>query len=420
MSANPTTGPVTRSLTRTVFVAFTAFGMLWGLYAAALPEIQQNTRASTGQLGTALLCVALAAAPAMYVVGRLLDRSGRLVMVGAAVLFAVVAPLPTLAGSVPVLVVTLLLFGLGSGAYDVVINSVAATVEAETGRRLMNRAHALFSVGLLIGSVGTGLVRAQGVPASVPLLAVSGLTVLGVLAVRGRLPQRLTRKPQESGGGRRRLDAVVVGFGALAALALLVESGVQQWSAVFLENEVGAPVGVSGLAPGVFAGSMALGRLSGHWVSSRVSDRAVLLLAGLVSGGGVLLVGTADTPLTALVGFAVAGAAISVAAPTIYGLAGRRAAADRRGATIGLTASIAYVGLLLGPWLVGQVASWTNLRTALSGLAVVSVAVSVAALFTPTGGRGPQGEEIRSSESGGERVGRVARTGNSGGGAPAL
>jgi MFS family permease len=374
----------------TVFLAFAAFGLLWGLYAAALPEVKTNTGATDGQLGLAFVCVGLAAAPAMFVLGRLLDRFGRPVAVASMCLFALVAPLPAFATSVPTLVVALLLLGFGSGAADVVINSLAATVEADTGQRVLNRAHALFSVGLLVGSVVTSVTRASGMSAAWPLVVFGVVTVLGTVALRSRVPVRIVRTRDEAardGAVRRRIDPLVLGFGIVAALALLVESGVQQWSAVYLENEVGAPPGLSGLAPGVFAASMALGRLGGHWLSTRVADRVVLLVSGVVSGVGVLVVASAQHPVLALAGFAVAGAAISVAAPTIYGAAGRAAPAERRGAVIGVTASIAYLGLLLGPAVVGQVASVTDLRTAIGALAVVSLAVSLAALRLPGAGK---------------------------------
>lgn len=386
MTTRTDTAPQLRAAT--VLLAFSAFGFLWGLYAAALPEIKRTTGASDGELGTALVCVGLAAAPAMFLVGRLLDRFGRPVAVGAVVLFALVAALPTLANSVPTLMVALLLFGFGSGACDVVINSLAATVEADSGARVLNRAHALFSVGLLAGTIITSATRSLEVRASWPLVVLGVLTVLGALVLRRRVPARLARPQGEDEPGKnsddrplsKRVDPLVLGFGALAAVAMLVESGVQQWSAVFLEFEVNASPGLSGLAPGVFAGSMALGRFGGHWLSTRVSDRRVLLASGLVSGAGVIIVALSQGPAVALLGFAVAGAAVSVAAPTVYGVAGRSAPPQRRGSVIGLTASIGYIGLLLGPVVVGQLASVLDLRTAVGTLVVAAAAVGLAAL----------------------------------------
>lgn len=376
---------MTRLRGSTVFLGFGAFGLLWGMYAAALPEIKSNAGVSDGELGTALACVGLAAAPAMFLTGRLLDRYGRPVVIGSLFLFAAVASLPTLATSATTLVVTLLLFGFGSGCCDVVINSLAATVEAETDGRVLNRAHALFSVGLLTGSVATSVTYGGGMTATWPLVGLAVVTIVGAWVLRGRVPRRLGRARQsDEPAGRRRVNAAVLAFGLLAALAMLVESGVQQWSAVFLEDGVGASPSLSGLAPGVFAGSMALGRLAGHWVSTRWSDRVVLLLSGLGSAFGVLVVAWSHQPLVALAGFAITGLAISTAAPTVYSVAGRNAPAERRGAVIGLTASIGYAGLLLGPVVVGQIADFTQLRTAIGALVVVSLALSIAALLLRT------------------------------------
>ncbi|MEV0394756.1 MFS transporter [Polymorphospora rubra] len=365
-----------------VFLSFAAFGVLWGLYAAALPAIKQRAGASDSELGLALVAVGAAAAPAMLLVGRLLDRWGRPVAIGAVVLFAVMAPLPTLANSVTELVGALLLFGFASGACDVVINSLAANVEGESDIRIMNRAAAVFSAGLLVGSLGTGAVRAFGLEPWTLLVGIGVAVVVGSIALRHRVPQRLV-SASSSFKRPARLSRLVVGLGLLAALAAVVESGVQQWSAVFLEEAVNAPAGLSGAAPGVFAGSMALGRLAAHGLSKRISDRQLLLLSGGISCVGVLTIAVSSNALVALVGFAVAGGAISVAGPAVYGVVGRRADPQNRSATIGHTATIAYIGLLLGPVLVGQLASATNLRTAIGSLAVVSVAVCVAALLVP-------------------------------------
>ena len=370
---------VERLRASTVLVMFAAFGALWGIYAAALPVIKGRTGAGDGALGAVLACVGLAAAPTMIVVGRLLDRRGRGVAVVAICAFAVVAPLPLIATSVPVLVVTLVLFGAGSGACDVVINSLAAKVEAEQNVRVLNRAHALFSTGLLAGSIVTGVVRAGNLPVAWPEVLIGLLVVTTAIGMRRQIPRVLSSgRPAAADRPARQVSWVVAQFGAVAALAMLVESGVQQWSAVFLDEIVRAPAMVSGLAPGIFAGAMALGRMSSHAVSSRMSDRWLLMASGAISGIGVIVVSAASSSTAALVGFAVAGGAISVAAPTIYSMVGRTAPADRRGSAIGATASVGYVGLLLGPVVVGQIAGLTGLRTAMSALALVSLAVLLA------------------------------------------
>ncbi|MFE5504760.1 MFS transporter [Amycolatopsis japonica] len=368
--------------TGTVFAGFAAYGALWGPYLSMLPDVRNATGAGEAQLGAALLIGALAAMPAMFAIGRLLDRFGRPVAVSTFAGFALIAPTPALAGSVPALFLTLGLFGFGSGACNVVVVALAASAEAGDGPRVMNRAHALFSIGLLTCSLGTGAARTAGVPAEAIALTLSALVVLGAIAARNSVPGRLVRQGREP-GRRLRLGPAVLLLCLLAALAMVVESGVQQWSAVFLADITRAPVGISAAAPGIFAAGMALGRFGGHWLSGRASDRLVLLTSGALSGVGVLMLSMADAPVHGLLGTAVVGGAISVSTPTVYGLIGRGASAEDRGAVIGSAASLASVGLLLGPAVVGQIAGRTDLRVAIAALSVASVAVCLLALRVP-------------------------------------
>ena len=59
------------------YLAFAAFGSLWGVWGAALPQIRDQAGVTDGQLGTALLFVGVGALPAMLLTGRASDRWGR-------------------------------------------------------------------------------------------------------------------------------------------------------------------------------------------------------------------------------------------------------------------------------------------------------------------------------------------------------
>src|SRR5437870_6687179 len=120
----------TLSRARGLAAAFAVFGLFWGGWAACLPAIQRQTGASEAQLGLALLCVALAALPAMLAAGRLADILGaRLVPIGL-VLFGAAATLPALARSVPQLALLMLAVGVTTGLLDIAINAYASRLEA--------------------------------------------------------------------------------------------------------------------------------------------------------------------------------------------------------------------------------------------------------------------------------------------------
>ena len=142
--------------------AFFAFGMLWGGWAALAPAVEAAVGASKGQLGLALLFVALGSLPAMLLTGRALDRRGTRILPWLIVGLALSALLPAFAGSVPVLAASLLVLGVFAGATDVAMNGAVSELEARREVRLMQIAHALFSAGVLVGALATGLARELG------------------------------------------------------------------------------------------------------------------------------------------------------------------------------------------------------------------------------------------------------------------
>jgi MFS family permease len=75
------------------------------------------------------------------------------------------------------------------------------------------------------------------------------------------------------------------------------------------------------------------------------------------------------------VGLAIGGAGVSLNAPIIFGLAGRRPDAATAVATV---TTIGYLGLLVGPPLVGLVAQVSSLRVSFLVLAGIAAAVAVA------------------------------------------
>jgi MFS family permease len=350
-------------------LGFVTLGLFWGAWASVLPDVQRATGASKGALGFALLFVSLGSIPAMlFVAGPTVDRYGGRAVAVACAAFAAATTLPGLAGSLPLLALALLAAGAGSGALDVGINANAARIEAGTGRRLMPLAHALYSAGILIGAVAAGLARNAGVHREPILLAVAAL-IAATAVLLGT-----DRAPAVPAGHARtiHIERALLLLGVVCAAAFVVEGGIESWSALFLERQLDARPAVSGLGPGVFGASMMLGRLYGQ--TTRLGDRRLLVGGGALGAIGCLLAATAPGPAVALVGLALGGAGVSLYAPIIFGAGGRRSAS-----AVATVTTLGYVGLLIGPALVGGVAQLTSLRGSFAVLALVATAVGAAA-----------------------------------------
>ena len=356
--------------------AFASFGAFWGAWAALLPAVQRHVGASKSQLGLALLFVAVGALPAMLATGAIVDRLGRNVVAPALLLFAAAVVGPGFAPSLVVLGLSLVGVGVASGALDVAINAQASSLEEATGRRIMPVAHALFSAGLVVASVSVGLARQAGAKPGGVLLA-----VCAVVAATGALNARAVRLPRVTPGPRRRLNLTrpLVALGLLCAVAFVVESGTENWSALYLESRLGGDPAVGGLGPAAFAAAMVAGRLGGGALERHLGERRLLVAGASVAASGLLVAAAAPSAGLALVGFAVTGIGISVAAPTLFGAAGRRADADDRGTAVAAVTTVSYLGFLCGPPLIGAVAGVWGLRVAMIALAGVAVVYGLGA-----------------------------------------
>ncbi len=151
-------------------------------------------------------------------------------------------------------------------------------------------------------------------------------------------------------------------LGAVAFASFMVEGAAVDWSAVHLRDSLGASAGVAGVGFAAFAGGMTVSRL--------VADRAVRLLgptkvvrtAGVVGGAGFAAAALAGATGMAVVAFALVGVAMAPVVPEVFSAAGN---APRGHVMLGWVATMGYVGAVLGPAVIGAVAEWTSLRTAL-------------------------------------------------------
>ncbi len=371
------TTPSERALLRGTLAGFCALGLFWGAWAAVLPSVQTATDASNGTLGVALFFVAVGSLPAMlFLAGPAVDRFGSRAVSLSCAIFAAVTIVPGFATSVPALAAALVLTGAASGILDVGINANAARIETRSGRRVMPLAHGLYSTGVLVGAAGAGLARGAGVGREAILLVVAGL--IGLTALLLRSDDDASR---DAPGPRRRarLERGLLVLGLVGAAAFVVEGGTESWSALFLERQLDAEPAISGLGPGVFGAAMAAGRFFGQ--ATRLGDRTLLAGGSLLAAGGCTLVALSPGAPLALAGFAVAGAGISLNAPIVFGLAGR--GRSDAAAAIATVTTIGYLGLLIGPPLVGGIAEAGSLRIAFGALALIAAVVGLAAARLP-------------------------------------
>jgi MFS family permease len=167
---------------------------------------------------------------------------------------------------------------------------------------------------------------------------------------------------------------------ALAALAFLAEGSIETWSAIYLRVELGAAAFLGALGPAAFHAAMLAGRLIGAGVAHRLGASTTLLVAGLLTAGGMSVALLVPEPGTAIPGLAIAALGASFVVPVVVSLAARRAG-THAGRAASYVLSLGYAGFLVGPSLVGIVGEIAGLRAA---LVVVPIAAGLVALASRT------------------------------------
>jgi MFS family permease len=337
--------------------------------------VRAESGVGDGELGIALLMVGLGALVSMRFTGYLIDRYGGVVLPVVVVLFGLCGVLPAFAADVVTLSGALFLLGVTSGATDVAINATGSHAEAVTGKPLMNLAHGIFSVAVVIASLGTAALRTAGADA-LPVLGGVGV-IITVAAIVVLVPgSRANLQASTEPKSKRRLEPVLLVFGGLCALAYVVENAWQSWSAVHLDTSLDAAPGLASSAPAVFAAAAATGRIAGNALLRRLRPVQLLVAGGIIAAAGSILAATAGSAWAALIGIGVAGLGTSVCAPTIIGMTGAWAGPERRAGAISTVTTLAYLGFLLGPAAVGAASSAWSLPVALGGVAVLALLVA--------------------------------------------
>jgi predicted MFS family arabinose efflux permease len=355
------------------FLVFSINGAMVGTWVAHIPWLQDHLEISKGTLGLCLLCMAAGALVSMPLTGHVLDRRpSASVTRWTTLVFCLMLPLPLLATSPYMLAAILFVFGASSGAMDVAMNAHGVAIQNELDRPVMSSFHGGWSVG---GFVAAGLVAvsaASGLDPRVESVVVgAGLWLLGVW-VTGRLGAASAQS--SAGHGLALPTRPVLLIGGLCFLVMLAEGAIGDWSGIYLRHTTGASPAAAATAFTGFSLGMAVARLGGDFVNTRIGPER-LLRAGTalvaITLGAVLLIGQT---VPAVLGFVLCGLGIANAVPLLFTAAGR---IDPPGPSLAAAFTLGYTGFIVGPPVIGVLSDQTGLPRTLALLVPALVAVTV-------------------------------------------
>ncbi|MFB7209977.1 MFS transporter [Streptomyces sp. NPDC056255] len=368
---------------------FCFLGFQYATWASRLPALKTRLDLTEAELGLLLMACGAGAAASFPLVAVLMKRMGsrRLAVLSAVCLSLLLLALSA-APDYPVALVVICCDGVAVGSLNVAMNAQGAALEVTYQRTAMAKLHATFSAGSLFAALlasGVNLVTTDvavhfGVAAALLLLLV-GLTRSGLLTEDQQTPAKTPAETHADDPApekrRRRLSMparVTVWMGCAMVFGTVTEGAMNDWSALYMKDVVGAASELAPMGIAVVSVMMVLTRIFADGWRSRWGDGRIVRVGGVVAGAGLALALLAGGVVPTLIGFACVGLGVAAVTPCIY-----VAAAAQGTDALALVAAMGTTGLLAGPALIGFIASAGSLVWGMGAVAASAILVSLCA-----------------------------------------
>lgn len=385
-SVSPDKSSTVSQARNATLIVFAANGIILASWLSRLPDIKQSLALSASQVSFLILSGAVGALIGLPISARVVEALGatKTVRLGSSIALTgimITAFSLTLASTLGGGMLGLLLFGFGTGIWDVAQNLEGSVVERAVGSAIMPWFHAAFS----LGTVGGALIGAVATSTKFSVLIhLSIMTIVTAIAIWWGTQRFTEGQHQEAdhdveakSQGSAWLEPRTLAVGLMVFAAAFTEGTANDWLAIaFVEgHEVTSTLGVLGLA--CFLTFMTAGRMVGDRFLDRYGRVAVLrfLFGAAVTGSALTIFGS---PALAYLGACIWGIGASLGFPV-----GMSAASDdpaRAARRISVVATMGYTAFLAGPALIGFLGDRIGV---LRALLAVGAACALALLVVP-------------------------------------
>lgn len=342
----------------TLFFFISGFG--FASWASRIPDIQHKLGLNEAQLGSILFALPLGLMCTLPVTGALLQRySSRNIMMVGAFAFNVMLALIGFASEVWQLVIILFCFGSSRNLLNISMNAQSIGVQALYERSIITSFHGVWSVAGFSGAaLGAVMVFFKILPAWHFIIVGVLLIILGFVA----FPTSLAQPPApQARKGFALPDKNLLKYGLVSFACMACEGTMIDWSGIYFQKAVHAPPNIVTAGFVVYMVCMAAGRFMGDKLVHRFGAAPMIKYSGLLLFCGLLLSALFPYPLTAGLGFMMAGFGVSCVVPLVFSLGGRSSSMSN-GAAIAAISTVGYLGFLLVPPVVGFMAEAAGLR----------------------------------------------------------
>jgi MFS family permease len=361
-----------------VKLLFLANGLYAGAWSLKVPELAERLVLSPFYVSLLVVCYGIGSITIMPVAGSQIARYGSTVVAKVtASIFLFTMLLISLAPNIWTAGIAVFLLGGFAGAMDVAMNANAVEVEKSMRKAIMSSCHAFWSLGGLIGSSVSGFMIDNFGPvmhSAIITMVNAGIlfAAFSMLMPDGpHIEEHHTDAAPRNSIFKSPLPWII---GIIALFCMVQEGVVIDWSALYLNRELGATLTVAAFGAGAMHGMMTLVRLVGDGIRDRYGAVRTMQVSGAIAFTGMLIAGFAPNAYVAITGYALCGVGVSNMVPIAFSAAGNLPGMAK-GAGLSVVTVMGYSGTLFFPTMFGFIAEHTGFAAIFIGTPMLLVVV---------------------------------------------
>ena len=367
---------ISKSNIRGAFGAFFIPGMYTALWAGFVPYLKAKLGIGENVLGSMILVLGLGSCLSMAVAGKLVESLGckRTVQIGS-IIGMIALALVTISSTIFETTVALFFFGMGVGLSSASANLQAILTEKVSKKHLMGAYHGGWSLG---GFAGAGvlllLIKTLHLPVNQSIWGLLIVLVLAILLVSqfmltfGKDPNAKEVKKSKS---PLSFHPIAIIFGVLSFVSYLTEGAVGDWSALYLFEDKGIEIQEAVMGVMLFNATMCIGRLLGNTLGKHLTSKQVVV-GGYIMGAISMALIVFLPGHASMYTYLLLGISLAMVVPNLFSAMGEQTVIPMTQA-VATSTMLGYMGILMGPALIGFIAHGSSLMIAFICITVLLI-----------------------------------------------
>ena len=367
---------ITKSNIRGAFGAFFIPGMYTALWAGFVPYLKAKLSIGEDVLGSMILLLGVGSCLSMAIAGKLVESFGcKRVVLLASFIGMLSLAIVTMCSTIMTTTIALFFFGIGVGLSGASANLQAILTEKISKKHLMGAYHGGWSLGGFAGAgVLLALLKILSLPVNESIWGLLIILFIAMIAVSqfmltfGSDPNAQVMKKSKS---PLSFHPIAIIFGLLSFVSYLVEGAVGDWSALYLHEDKAIVIQEAVMGVMFFNGTMCVGRLLGNTLGKHITSKQVVV-------GGYLLGAVSMALIVLLPGYAsmysylLLGISLAMVVPNLFSAMGEQNVIPMTQA-VATSTMLGYMGILMGPALIGFIAHASSLTVAFIVLTILLI-----------------------------------------------